>query len=135
MPVNNSEESKKSKEAAEEAKMAGNKAYSEKKIFEAILLYNESLSHAEVEHIGLAYANRSAIYCEVKLLNRTLKNIDLAKASGYPEDNYFVLDRRSQRCKEMIQVKASIIEDDNPWSYIKVPQPNPKIPFIARYAI
>ena len=82
-------DSLKSSELADECRNAGNKLYCERNFFEALLKYNESLCFAMEgsEAVGLAYANRSAVYFELRLYEKCIRNIELAKLSGYPQKN------------------------------------------------
>ncbi|KAJ6630523.1 SET and MYND domain-containing protein 4 [Pseudolycoriella hygida] len=78
----------------------GNEFFNQKCYYNAMLKYNESLCLAELdsETLGLAYANRSDIYFEMKLYNHCLKNINLAKQNKYPELNAVVLNEREEKC-------------------------------------
>jgi SET and MYND domain-containing protein 4 len=132
MPVNKI--SRKSAEKAEHARNAGNKFYVERCFFDAILKYNESLCYAITgsEAIGLAFANRSAVYFEMKLFEKSLMNIELAKVNGYPEKNFFTLDKRAQKCVEQIKAGNEAKKDENPFEFIKLScKSNPKLPFVA----
>ena len=101
MPVNNISHSQKSNERAEKARSDGNKLYVERNFFDALLKYNESASHAlKGEALGLAYANRSAVYFEMKLFEKCMKNIELAKLNGYPKTNFATLAKRAEKCTE-----------------------------------
>jgi SET and MYND domain-containing protein 4 len=121
----------KSIEKADTLRTVGNKHYSEKKFFDALVIYNESLCHApnESESLGLVFANKSAVYFEMKLFDKSLKNIELAKAHKYPQKNFEILKKREEKCREMIkqQIKLS-----NPWEFFKIShKANKKLPFIA----
>lgn len=135
MPVNNFECSK-SCDAAEKTRSAGNKLYVERSFFDALLKYNESLCHAETgsEAVGLAFANRSAVFFEMKLYDRCLRNIELAKSNGYPEKNFPILDKRATKCNEMIKSGGEACEDEDPFDFIKLThEANPKLPFVSNY--
>lgn len=129
MPVNK-RDSVKASDRAEAARAAGNKFYVERSFFDALVKYNESLCCAETgsESIGLAFANKSAVYFEMKLFDRCLRNIELAKANKYPEKNFSILDKRSEKCRSGVAVP----EDEDPFDFIKLSyEANPKLPFVA----
>jgi SET and MYND domain-containing protein 4 len=109
----------------------GNKSYAERKFLDALVKYNESLCHAppNSESLGLAFANKSAVYFEMKLFEECLKNIDNAKAHKYPAQNYGILERRAQKCREMSKQKMKF---PNPWEFFKLSyKRNEKLPFIV----
>lgn len=112
----------------------GNKFYSQKKFFDALLKYNQSLCSAVPgsENVGLAYANRSAIYFEVKLYENCLKNIRMAKKSRYPEKSLEVLTKRKEKCVESMGKQSDKLP--NSWDFFKLSYPpNKKLPFIVDY--
>lgn len=122
----------KSNERSEMLRSEGNKFYSQRNFFNAMLKYNESLCFAEPEseNVGFAYANRSAIYFEKKLYEKCLRNIEMAKKHRYPESNFQILDKREEKCKELM--KQEMGKSSDPWSFFKLSYPpHKKIPFIA----
>lgn len=119
----------KSNAKSNELRTEGNKFYSERKFYDALIKYNESLCFAEVESetFGLAYANRSAVFFEMKLYDKCLRNIELAKQNHYPEKNFEILDKREEKCKELEKTQPK----KSPWNFFKLSHPaNKKIPFI-----
>lgn len=133
MPANNSDSLKSSQEA-EAARSAGNKLYVERSFFDALLKYNESLCFAVVgsEAVGLAYANRSAVYFELKLFDKSLSNIELAKSNNYPEKNFPILDKRTEKCHEQIKAENVTRQDTSPYDFIKLSDDaKPTLPFVA----
>lgn len=109
----------------------GNKFYSQRNFHDALLKYNESLCFAELEseNLGLAYANRSAVYFEMKFYERCLKNIELAKQNRYPEKNLEILLKREKKCNESINQSEKLTD---PWNFFKLSYPpSKKLPFIA----
>lgn len=130
MPTN----SNKSTEEAEKARSAGNKFYVERSFFDALVKYNESLCHAVAgsETVGLAFANRSAVFFELKLFETSLKNIELAKLNGYPLKNVTILDKRAEKCCEQIKAGSGILQDESPFDFIRLSyEANPTLPFVA----
>ena len=122
----------KSSESADSSRAEGNKYYCERSFFDALVKYNESLCYApeESEAIGLAYANRSAVYFEMKLYEKCLKNIELAKLNGYPEKNFHILDKRIQKCHELTNEQQQVTE--NPFEFVKLSyKANPRLPFVV----
>ncbi|KAG5672330.1 hypothetical protein PVAND_002464 [Polypedilum vanderplanki] len=90
---------RKSNEHANKCRDEGNKLYSTRNFFDALLKYNESLCYALDESVSaLAYANRSAVYFEIKLYEHCLTNIEFAKLNKYPEKNAHILLSRSEKC-------------------------------------
>jgi hypothetical protein len=78
----------------------GNKCYSKKDFRETVTLYNKALCHATSNlQLSLLYANRSAVYLEVKKFEECLENIQLAKTSGYPQEKMAKLIAREENCK------------------------------------
>lgn len=133
MPVNK-DESQKSNEKAEAARSEGNKLYIDRSFFDALVKYNESLCHAinGSEAVGLAFANRSAVYFEMKLFEKCMKNIVLAKENHYPEKNFEILDKRLAKCAEHIKAGVDVRVDDDPFDFIRLSHDaNPKLPFVA----
>lgn len=128
-------ESHKSTDKAETSRSEGNKLYIERNFFDALVKYNESLCHAAggSEAVGLAFANRSAVYFEMKLHEKCLKNIELAKTNGYPEENFPILEKRAEKCIEQSKSGMSAQEDENPFEFFKLTHaPNEKLPFVAK---
>jgi SET and MYND domain-containing protein 4 len=124
--------SRKSNERAGILRVEGNSFYTQRKFFNAILKYNESLCFADPssDNLGHAFANRSAVYFEMKLYEKCLKNIELAKQNHYPEKSFEVLDKRGEKCKELMKTSREKILD--PWNFFKLSYPaNEKLPFIA----
>lgn len=67
---------------------------------EAIDLFNESLCFAEKgsQNIGIAYANRSACFFNLKMFDKCLIDIDLAIENNYPKHLVWQLEKRKQIC-------------------------------------
>lgn len=121
----------KSDRKSEELRAEGNGKYSEKKFFEALLKYNESLCNATSEsaNLGFAFANRSAVYLEMKLYEKSLKNIELAKAHNYPIKSLDVLEKREEKCRALMKQQIKL---PNPWSFFKLSyKANKKLPFVV----
>lgn len=121
----------KSDQKAEELRSEGNAKYSEKKFFEALIKYNESLCNAShgSENLGLAFANRSAVYLEMKLIERSLRNIELAKLHNYPTKNLELLAKREEKCRNLMKQQE---KPADPWTFFKLSsKTNKKLPFVV----
>jgi SET and MYND domain-containing protein 4 len=122
----------KSKQRSDELRAEGNRFYSQRKFFYALLKYNESLCYAPVnsESNGHIYANKSAVYIEMKLYEKCLANIAMAKESQYPENSLDLLNKREEKCQELM--KASKEKNSDPWTFFKLSYPpNKNVPYIA----
>ncbi|XP_070504960.1 SET and MYND domain-containing protein 4-like [Chironomus tepperi] len=110
---NMDDELRKSNKVSESCRSEGNRFYVQRIFFDAILKYNESLCYAVngSENVGLAYANRSAVYFEMKLYDKSLRNIELARANNYPEKNYEILKKRESKCKELMKNSLTTVND------------------------
>lgn len=111
----------------------GNKSFAKSKYFNALLYYNHSLCFAKPEstQISFAYANRSAVYLNLRQLELCLHNIELAKLSNYPSDKMEKLIEREEQCKELMKTSKSN-PDDDPFNFFKLSYPaNEKYPGIV----
>jgi SET and MYND domain-containing protein 4 len=111
----------------------GNLKYRQKIYFDALEFYNRSLMSAEPDSVerSFAFANRSAVYLEMKNYQLCLDNIQLARNSGYPVEKLQTLKSREEKCKELMESEVKS-DDDDPWNFFKLSYPaNEKIPFIA----
>lgn len=77
----------------------GNKFLAEKKFLEALVCYNKSLCHAELnsEDICKGYSSRSEVYFELRNFRKCFENIQLARSHGHGSDS--VLDERESRSR------------------------------------
>lgn len=68
---------------ADEFRSKANKVYKESKFYEALVAYNKSLcfSDSQLRRLSLAYANRSAVYLELKQFDHCLTNIHLRETT------------------------------------------------------
>lgn len=123
---------RKSENKSEILRGEGNKFYAKREFFNALLKYNESLCYAEPgsENLGYAFANRSAVYFEMKLYERCLRNVELARENFYPASQNETLSRREAKCKELR--KGQQEKTSNVWDFFKLSYPsNEKLPFVA----
>ncbi|XP_038121842.1 SET and MYND domain-containing protein DDB_G0273589 [Culex quinquefasciatus] len=122
----------KSNAPAAEHRSAGNRLYRERKLNQALVLYNESICHAEAgsDQLAMGYANRSAVYFEQGEYEFALYNIDLAKRNNYPEQLMPKLLARELNCQQQIAAGRSKPTVPHPRMNINV-DINPEIPFLA----
>lgn len=124
----------KSNEKSDLIRTEGNQYYVQKKFNDALLKYNESLCSAEPEgsNLGLAYANRAAIYSEMKLYDKCLSNIKMAKENHYPEHKVEILNKREAKCFDLLKQHKVDKRSSDLCSHIKLTyQPHKKLPYIA----
>lgn len=126
----------KSNNVAEHVRNKGNQFYAKRQFLDALEAYNTSLCLAENDskNVGVAYANRSAVFYELKLYDNCLNNIQLAKQNNYPEENLQKLNKREEMCLEMINNENTAKPSNEPIGaeFLKLTrQPNHKVPFIA----
>lgn len=106
----------------------GNKFYNARNFHKALLKYNESLCLAVPgsENVGLAYANRSAVYLEMKLFDRCWENIEMAKRNNYPLHDFEILKKREEKCQASTKT-----ETKTAGNFLKLSHPaNKKVPFV-----
>jgi SET and MYND domain-containing protein 4 len=116
---------------------AGNKCYKERNFFQALNFYNGSLCHSVSSYNKTrAYANKSAVYFELKLFDLCAKNIKFALSEGgYSEEKVKKLKERLQKCENNLKQKLTMkIEKDEKLieNFFKIShKKNEKIPFIV----
>jgi tetratricopeptide (TPR) repeat protein len=109
----------------------GNSKFSQNKFYEALISYNKSLCHAEnnSENLGFAFANRSAVYLEMKQTDKCLENIQLARAHNY--QNEARLEERQQKA-EKLKITHREDPENDPGNFFKLSYPpNEEHPSIA----
>lgn len=126
----------KSNAIAESCRAKGNKFYASKHFLDALESYNQSLCFAESgsSNVGLAYANRSAVFFELSLFDNCLHNIQLAKQNNYPAENMQKLDERIEVCLELMNNKEKLEDLSTPVGieYFKLTRTaSEKLPYIA----
>jgi hypothetical protein len=87
------------------------------------------LSYAKSKQdLGLAYANRSAVYLEIKKFDECLQNIEWARENDYPKEKLQQLKKREEKCKKLMEANNKKVQE----TFFKLSYPaNPKIPFIV----
>ncbi|XP_062556491.1 uncharacterized protein LOC134221303 [Armigeres subalbatus] len=120
----------KNNQKAAAIRQEGSRFYRAKDFPTALEKYNESICWAEYEHLGIGYANRSAVYYEMGEYELCMLNIDLARKHNYPQTMLPKLQEREQNCKRNIfRLKSKLMEP-----YYKLTMEvsaNPKRPFMA----
>jgi tetratricopeptide (TPR) repeat protein len=96
----NDDVSKKYREAA-------NNLYRKKKYVDALEGYNKAICFASTEGLSLGYANRAAVYLELKLYDECLDNVRLAREAGYPTRLLSKLTDRETKCREAIRKRSA----------------------------
>ncbi|XP_037052135.1 uncharacterized protein LOC119085756 [Bradysia coprophila] len=97
----------------------GNALFTNKKWDQAMDKYNRSLCYAEKgsEQIALAYANRSSCYLYMKMYDKCLVDIDLARKANYPEYLEPKLNKRAADCVKSIDDGLQAIDGEAKLSY------------------
>ncbi|KAL7037596.1 hypothetical protein ACKWTF_009295 [Chironomus riparius] len=115
---------------ADKHRVSGNSHYAQKDWMKALICYNKAITFANSKNvICLAYANRSAVFLELKRYEDCLKNIEWARQNKYPKDKMSKLDEREKKCKELM---TKNVKPEDPSKFFKLSYPaNEKIPFIA----
>lgn len=133
IPVRHNSEMLKDNVIAEIYRTRGNESYKKRFMYAALTFYNKSLCHAEKDTsaLGLVYANRSAIYLEMKLYERSIKNIQLALKHNYPKEKICSLMQRQDRCVNMMRNENESQEYD-PAKFFKLSHlANNRYPYIS----
>lgn len=95
----------------------GNVQFQQRNWLDAMNLYNKSLCFAEIgsENVSLAYGNRSACFFHLKIYEKCLVDIELAKKANYPERLMSKLEKRRIDCLKLMETETAIhCEEDVP---------------------
>lgn len=112
----------------------GNQFYLKSEFLNALDAYNQSLCFAEPgsPNVGLAYANRSAVFVKMELYSLGLRNIQLARKNKYPIEKLEKLEEREASCREMIENEPKNRDQMFGEEFLKLTRrPNEKLPFIV----
>ena len=106
----------------------GNQCFVEKKYYEAMLFFNQSLCYAEKDSLNeaLVYAARSKVYYEIGEYEKCYSNSQLSKA--YKSNGNEKLDDREKEC--VIKVAQSTSSQSQEFFKLSH-EPNEKIPFLV----
>ena len=116
---------------AEGFRNEGNSLYKQRKFYESLICYNKSLCFSTLSspQKALAFANRSAVYLELKLFDHCLENIKLARDHNYSSGER--INEREMKCNELKkQHREDPVNGPSYFSKLSYPR-NKKIPFIA----
>lgn len=106
----------KNNERARQIRQKGNILFALKgvNLYKALELYNQSLCLAvpNTQDYGIALANRSAVYLELRSPELCLKNIHVALESGYPLKLMEKLKKRGDECIELMKKMKNIPASD-----------------------
>ena len=122
----------KDNDKADALRIEGNNFYMEKKFYEALISYNKSLCFAltKSQKTAKAYANRSAVYLELKEFSKCLENIELAKENGY--EDLKRMQKRSKKCSTKMQLRCEKTPMNDLISFFKLSYPaNEKVSYIV----
>lgn len=105
-PLNVERAAEKSNNVADKHRNAGNTLFAQKKWFEALEEYNQSLCYGEngTDSMSFAYANRSSCFRRLGQYENALRDIELAIAAKYPAR---LMDKLKQRKIDCLAAKAS----------------------------
>lgn len=112
----------------------GNDNFRFGEFYEALIAYNKCLSYAteNSDQVALAYGNRSAVYLHLKMIEKCLENIQLAKDHGYDKSKLTKLLDREEKCKEILKQEMENVQRDARDDFFNLSYPpNEKIPFIV----
>lgn len=126
------EGSGKSNKRSDELRAAGNKSYKAIMFYDALIKYNAAICFglSSGSQKALAFANRAAVYFELKEYNKCIENIQLANENGYPVSKKFQLDERQAKAEQQLSLgrkREKIHEEFFKLSH----EANKKLPFIA----
>jgi hypothetical protein len=117
-------------EKAEKFRDDGNAFFRSGEFQKALECYNKSICFAESgsSELSVAYANRSAVYMQVKKYRKCLENIVMSREQGNLDGK---LKEREEKCKRLMEVHKSD-ENSDPCDFFKLSHPpNDRIPFIV----
>lgn len=123
---------RKNNQKAFSLRQEGNKLYNKKEFLASLLKYNESLCNSDQfsDHRGHAFANRSAVYFEMKLFSKSLSNIEKALQNHYPENCKETLLLRQEKCKKLLSHTKHTFKNQKDFFQLSFPS-NEKVPFIS----
>lgn len=110
---------KKNNTFAAMAREKGKTFFVQGKYFEAMNQFSNGLSGAEfgTSEMGMAYANRSACFLRLNMLEECLLDIEMAKKSNYPKHLMPKLNERAAKC-------SSLMKDEQfKWEQFSVREP------------
>nr|XP_029723930.1 SET and MYND domain-containing protein 4-like [Aedes albopictus] len=95
-------------ERAAKLRQTGNKWYGQKNYKEAMIKYNESIccACADSEDLGIGFANRSAVFYDLREYEFALENIRLARQNNYPARLSSKLEARELNCRMRIEAEG-----------------------------
>ena len=114
-----------------------NKYYEQKYFQRAIRGYNLAILFAPIgtTELGLAYANRSAVFLELNQYDQCLRDIELAVKNGYPQHLKPKLVERQLKCetksnleRDIMKTEYTEVKEYCDTKLFRLSSPNPKIP-------
>lgn len=110
--------------SAEKFRNEGNVHFRGGNFLDALIALNKSVCFAESpQSLSAAFADRSAVYLQVKMFEKCLENIELSRSHGKIDK----LKDREEKCRELMTNSF-----DDPYKFFQLTYPaNDKIPFIV----
>lgn len=127
--LNESIEPGKNNVTSDRYRMEGNMYFKNRSWVEAMELYTQSLCFAqpETKNVSLAHANRAACFFEMKMYDKSLRDIELAEKANYPHmENLMARKVRYQQAMEATEQQQQM-EFQPKLSF----EPNEQFPFMA----
>lgn len=100
-------------------RLNGNQMFSKSDWIYAMESYNACLRFAEIdsENVCFAYANRASCFLNMKMFDKCLVDIELAKRANYPKDLLWKLEKRKIDCMEKMKHEQQEQSLDRTLSY------------------
>lgn len=123
--------SAKSNEQASKFLVEGDECLGQLKFFEALVAFNQCLSHAERGSIEMAcgFEARSRVFYAIKQWGKCLRNVKFAREFGFANGN--VLDVREAECRKNLKIAVTDPSEDLRGFFQLSFPPHEKIPYIA----
>lgn len=88
----------------------GDMLFQQGKWQEAIQLYNQSLCLGTVasQQMGIVYAKRAQCFFKMRMYVKCLNDLDLARFSNYPRQQYALLEMREAQCLKLMHESADV---------------------------
>ncbi|XP_031619234.1 SET and MYND domain-containing protein 4-like [Contarinia nasturtii] len=90
-----------------ELRLEGNDLFRSNEFVKAMDFYSASLCFAEIgtENVALVYANRSSCFLSLKMYEKALIDIELAKQTNYPDRLLPKLEERRAKCLRLMETE------------------------------
>lgn len=100
-------------------RIKGNQKFQEHSWFDAMDYYNRSLCFAEndTENVSLAYADRAKCFLKLKMYDKCLADIEMAKSMGTPNDLMAKLKKQKANCIKLMSQEQQEPDYERKLSY------------------